>query len=228
MRKVIWLAFAIFLGLTDAMAQQVSDLRISVFGGGSVLAANRTFSIDGDLLNTKYETGPRFGFRGTGSLSDRISVEGSYSLGRNNLRVTNVTAIPVMRLFETKTHQFSGNALYYLTGLGENWKPFVTAGLGITRFSPTQEATAFAGVRFLDDSATIQPSNKFGVNFGGGAEYQFGVSSFGLRADFRDHIMGVPRFSLPQAPTGPDGVFYPVSGQANNLEFSAGLVFYIP
>jgi hypothetical protein len=94
--------------------------------------------------------------------------------------------------------------------------------------SPTQEATAFAGVRFLDDAATIQPSNKFGVNFGGGAEYQFGVSSFGLRADFRDHIMGVPRFSLPQAPTGAGGVFYPVSGQANNLEFSAGLVFYIP
>jgi len=228
MRKVIWLAFAICIGLTDAMAQQVSDLRISVFGGGSVLAANRTFSVDGDLFNTKYETGPRFGFRGTGSLSDRISVEGSYSLGRNNLRVTNVRAIPVMRLFETKTHQFSGNALYYLTGLGESWKPFVTAGLGITRFSPTQEATAFAGVRFLDDAATIQPSNKFGVNFGGGAEYQFGVSSFGLRADFRDHIMGVPRFSLPQAPTGTGGVFYPVSGQANNLEFSAGLVIYIP
>jgi hypothetical protein len=155
MRKVIWLAFAICVGLTDAMARQVSDMRISVFGGGSVLAANRTFNVDGDLFNTKYETGPRFGFRGTGSLSDRISVEGSYSLGRNNLRVTNVRPIPVMRLFETKTHQFTGNAMYYLSGLGENWKPFVTAGLGITRFSPTQEATAFAGVRFLDDPATI-------------------------------------------------------------------------
>jgi hypothetical protein len=133
-----------------------------------------------------------------------------------------------MRLFETKTHQFSGNALYYLSGLGENWKPFVTAGIGITRFSPSDEAAAFAGVRFLDDPASIQPSNKFGVNFGGGAEYQLGISSFGLRADFRDHIMGVPRFSLPQSPTGPGVVFYPVSGQANNLEFSAGLVFYIP
>src|SRR5262245_63326476 len=123
MRKVIWLAFAIFLGLTDAMAQQVSDLRISVFGGGSVLAANRTFSIDGDLLNTKYETGPRFGLRGTGSISERISVEGSYSLVRNNLRVTNVRAMPVLRLFELKPHQFSGNALYYLTRVGDVYKP---------------------------------------------------------------------------------------------------------
>jgi len=66
MRRVIWLALAICVGLTDAMAQQVSDLRISVFGGGSVLAASRTFNVDGDLFNTKYETGPRFGFRGTG------------------------------------------------------------------------------------------------------------------------------------------------------------------
>jgi len=227
MRKVIWFTLAVCIGLTDANAQKLSDLRLSVFGGGSFLAANRTFTVDGDLFNTKYEAGPRLGFRAAGSLTERVSLEGSYSFGRNNLRVTNVRAIPVMRLFETKTQQFSGNAIYYPSGLAEKWKPFVTAGIGITRFSPTQEAAAFAGLRFLDDPASIQPSNKFGINFGGGTEYQLS-NSFGLRADFRDHIMGVPRFSLPEAPTGPGNVFYPVNGQVNNLEFSAGVVFYIP
>ena len=227
MRKLIWFALAICIGLTDANAQKLSDLRLSVFGGASFLAANRTFTVGDDLFNTKYEAGPRLGFRAAGSLTERVALEGSYSFGRNNLRVTNVRTIPVMRLFETKTHQFSGNAVYYPSGIAESWKPFVTAGIGITRFSPTQEAAAFAGLRFLDDPASIQPSNKFGVNFGGGTEYQIN-SSFGLRADFRDHIMGVPRFSLPEAPPGPGTVYYPVNGQANNLEFSAGVVFYIP
>jgi hypothetical protein len=227
MKNVLWLIFAICMGFTNAEAQTLSDFRLSLFGAGSLMAANRTFTVDGDIFNTKYESGPRFGFRATGSLSDRISVEGAYSFGRNNLRVTNVRTIPVMRLFETRTHQFSGNALYYFSGIGEDWKPFVTAGIGVTRFSPTQEAAAFAAVRFLDDPASIQSTGKFGVNFGGGTEYQMS-SSLGLRAELRDHVMGVPTFSLPQTSTGPGSVFYPVSGTGNNVEVAAGIVFYLP
>ena len=227
MRKVLWLTLAICLGFTNVNAQTLSDFRLNVFGAGSFLAANRTFTLDGDIFNTKYESGPRFGFRATGSLSDRVSIEGAYSFGRNNLRVTTMRAIPVMRLFETRTHQFSGNALYYFSGLSEDWKPFVTAGIGITRFSPTQEAVAFAGVRFLDDPARLESSGKFGLNFGGGTEYQLS-SSLGLRADLRDHVMGVPTFNLPQVATGPGSVFYPVNGHVNNIEVAAGVVFYLP
>jgi opacity protein-like surface antigen len=225
MRKAVWFVLALCAGLTDASAQNLSDLRLSLFGGGSFLAANRTFSVDGDIFNTKYESGPRFGFRTTASMTERVSFEGAYSFGRNNLRVTNMRTIPVMRMFETRTHQLSGNALYYLSGLSEDWKPFLTAGIGITRFSPTQEAVAFASLRFLDDPATIQSSNKFGFNFGAGSEFQVS-NSLGLRFDFRDHVMGVPRFNLQEASSG--NAFYPVTGQVNNLEFSAGVVFYIP
>jgi opacity protein-like surface antigen len=227
MRKVIWLTLAVCIGLTDANAQKLSDLRLGVFGGGSFLAGNRTFTMDGDVFNTKYESGPRIGFRATGSLTDRVSLEGAYSFGRNNLRVTTMRVVPVMRVFETRTNQFSGNVLYYVSGSREEWKPFVTAGIGITRFSPTQEAAAFASLRFLDDPAVIQSSSKFGINLGGGTEYQLN-NTFGLRADFRDHVMGIPTFALPQAPTGPGSVFYPVSGRANNVEVSAGVIFYLP
>ena len=226
MKKVIWLIIAVCAGFTDAGAQQ-SDLRVSVFGAGSFLSANRTFAVDGDIYNTKYESGPRLGFRATDRLTERVSIEGSYSFGRNNLRVTRLDVIPVMRLFETRTHQLSGNALYYFKGLSEDWKPFLTAGIGLTRFSPTDNATASAAVNFLGDPTLIKPSNQFGVNFGGGTEYQIN-DSFGLRFDFRDHMMGVSRFGVPQTPSVPGSVFYPVSGHANNLEFSAGVVFSIP
>jgi hypothetical protein len=227
-KKIFWFMLAVLIGVSDVHAQAgLSDLRLSVFVGGSFLAANRTFTTGGDIFNTKYDSGPRFGARATASLTERVSFEASYSYGRNNLLVTTMRSIPVMHLFEMRTNQFSGNALYYFSGLAEDWKPFITAGIGSTRFSPTQEAAAFAAVRFLDSPATIQATSKFGVNFGLGTEYQIS-DLFGLRGDVRDHIMGVPRFSVPQSPATPGSVFYPVNGVANNLEFSAGLVFYIP
>jgi opacity protein-like surface antigen len=132
-----------------------------------------------------------------------------------------------MRLFEARTHQFSGNALYYISGLSEDWKPFVTGGIGITRFSPTQEAVAFAGLRFLDDPARIQSTNKFGINFGAGTEYQLS-STLGLRADIRDYVMGIPTFNLSPVPAGSGSVFYPVSGRVNNIEVGAGIILYLP
>ena len=51
MRKVLWLTLAICIGFTNADAQTLSDLRLSVFGGGSFVAANRTFTVDGDIFN---------------------------------------------------------------------------------------------------------------------------------------------------------------------------------
>jgi opacity protein-like surface antigen len=218
--------FVVSICLTEAHAQGLSDLRLSLFGGGSFVSADRTFNVDGDIFNTKFESGPRAGVRGTASVTDRVSVEGTYSFGKNNLRVTNVRTIPVLRLFETRTHQLSGNVMYYLAGLSEDWKPFVTVGMGITKFSPTQEAAALASLRFFDDPAIIQSSNKFGINFGGGTEFQV-ANSLGLRADFRNHLTGIPTFGLLQTPAGP-GAVYPVSGRANNMEFSGGVVFYLP
>src|SRR5262245_64561787 len=121
MRRILWLTLIACIGLTNAHAQQLSDLRVGVFGGGSLVAASRTFKIDGDVFNTKYEIGPRIGFRATASLTDRVSVEGAYSFGRNNLRVTTMRAVPTMRLYDTRTHQFSGNVLYYFSGVGDEW-----------------------------------------------------------------------------------------------------------
>src|SRR5262249_55401573 len=98
-KKIFWFMLAALVGVSDAHAQAgLSDLRFSVFGGGSFLAANRIFTTGGDIFNTKYDSGPRFGARATASLTERVSFEASYSYGRNNLLVTTMRAIPVMRL----------------------------------------------------------------------------------------------------------------------------------
>jgi outer membrane protein W len=218
--------------MVDAHAQSgLSDTRITVFGGASFLGAERTFNSDSEngseVFKTKYASGMRFGFRATASLTDRVSFEGSYSLGRHDLQVTEIRSIPVTRVFNTKAHQFSGNALFYLSGLAENWKPFITGGVGITRFNPLREAVMAAETEFFNRPANLSPSNKFGVNVGGGTEYQMN-NNFGFRMDVRNHFMAVPRLGVSVAPTVPGLAYYPVTGRANNLEASAGLVFYLP
>ncbi len=67
-------------------------------------------------------------------------------------------------------------------------------------------------------------SNKLGVNFGGGVEWGF-LPALGLRLDLRNHITGTPTYGLPQQST--TGAIFPVSGKANNLEFSAGITFHL-
>ena len=229
MKRALWLALVtIGVSFSDAAGQAVSDLKVTVFGGGSFAGMSRTFTVDDadDFYTTDFRSGLKIGVRVGKGLSDRWALEGAYSYGRNNLRVVEMQAPGEARIFKMTNQQVSGNAMLY-AGVGEDWKPFVTGGLGFTRFNPTQEAMALATVRFLDNSTQIQADSKWTVNFGGGAE--FGVSdSIGIRADLRDHMTQIPRFGIRPTSDGSGSGFYPVTGWGHTLEFSVGVVFSIP
>jgi opacity protein-like surface antigen len=214
---------ALGLSLSEAHAQ----VKVSVFGGGSFPAMSRTFTIDDadDFFTTKFESGPKIGVRvGTG-LSERFGLEGTYSYSRRNLQVTEMAA-PVesqTRTFKMTGQELSGNAMYYASG-GETWTPFITGGLGWTRFNPTPDAMQAATVRFLDNSTTIRADNKWSVNFGGGAEMRLS-NALGFRVDLRDHVVQIPRFGIRPTSNGSGSGFYPVQGWGHNVDLSAGLVF---
>jgi opacity protein-like surface antigen len=224
MSKVLSVLVAVLcLSLSDAYGQ----VKVSVFGGGTFPSMSRTFTIDDadDFFTTEFVGGPKIGVRvGTG-LSERLGVEGTYSYGRNNLRVTEMDA-PAQsreRIFEMTNQQLSGNAVYSVA-VAEDWKPFLTAGLGLTRFNPSQEAMRLATVRFLDNSTTIQADKKWSVNFGGGTEIRLN-DSLSFRADFRDYMVEIPRFGIRPTSNGSGSGFYPVQGWGHSLELSAGVVF---
>src|SRR5262249_10946043 len=115
---------------------------------------------------------------------------------------------------------------YYFVDGDEKWRPFGTFGIGVYRFSPTQEGKGVAAGNFITGPTRISSNTKLGLNFGGGVEGQLD-EHIGLRFDLRDHLTGIPRFGLPETPLNPGGAFYPVSGLLNNVELGIGLVFYI-
>lgn len=220
------LLLALFFMSLNTFGQD-ANLRVTLSGGGSFLKGERTFVIGGDGFRSKFVSGGKFGFRGTVDLDDHWAAEGAYSYGANNLRIIELGPPPRERDFGVRVHQFTGNVLYFLNGSKEKIRPFATAGLGLTRYSPTSRAKTFAAtVEFVDAPAAISTSNKLGVNFGGGVEAKAG-NYLGVRFDFRDHVTKIPRFGDPQAPVAPGADFFPVSGAVHDLEVSAGVVIYL-
>jgi opacity protein-like surface antigen len=213
---------------SNALAQFL-DPRVTVFAGGSFLGGERGFIISGNAFQSQFQNGGKAGGRVTADLTDSWSLEGTYSFSGNDLRITELDEVPPEeRFFGIGVHQFVVNGLYYITPPGETLRFFFTAGIGWVRFSPSETAKILALVdQFIDDSASIRTSNKFGFNFGAGMETRAN-EWLGVRVDLRDHITGYPRFGLPESSSGPGGLFFPVEGVLHNTEVSAGVVFYLP
>jgi len=60
----------------------------------------------------------------------------TYCFGSNRLRATEVASATVQD-YGVHLHQFTGNALYFFTSKDRLFRPFATAGLGVSRYSPT-------------------------------------------------------------------------------------------
>jgi opacity protein-like surface antigen len=226
-RPKFWAAASIVLALlllAPGAFAQAGDPRLTFFGGGSFLEGDRSFNIP-DARRSNYATGGKIGVRGTVDLASNWAVEGAYSYGTNNLRVINPLFPATPRAFGVRVHQITGNLLYLLAGGQSNIRPFLTVGGGLARYSPTSAAKDDASFRFIDEPATIDSNTKFDFNFGGGVEAK-ATDWLGVRFDLRDHITPIPRFGVPEAPAAGIADFYPVSGIINDVEVSAGIVFY--
>ncbi len=100
------------------------------------------------------------------------------------------------------------------------FKPYLAAGLEYDRFSPVGPSSdIFSG--FVN--VALGAANKVGVNYGGGVDMKL-LPYLNLRLDVRDHLTSTPTYGLPSSSsTGP---YFPVSGAAHDLEYSAGIVLH--
>ncbi len=206
---------------------QATNLRFTLFGGGSFLKADRTFPAEGQMYQTSFAGGGLAGIRATMDITSHFSAEGSYAYGTNNLRVADLSeAPPLVRGFGVRAQHIEGNVLYFFTGPSSRMRPFGTFGFGILRLSPTSAAqTAASTGGFIAGPATLSSGNKFEFNYGFGVEEKL-APHFGLRFDLRDHVLAVPRLGAPPGPGVPGAGFFPVSGLAHDVELSAGIVIF--
>jgi opacity protein-like surface antigen len=206
-----------------AFGQEI-DPRITFLGGASLLSASRSFVIGTRLFETQFQNGIKIGVRGTFNVGEHWGAEGTYSFSSNGLQVRGVTPTTVQD-YGVHLQQFTGNALYFFTASGKSFRPFVTAGLGVSRYSPASDAKLAAAQDFLGQPAVLVSTSAFDFNFGAGIETK-PWDHFGVRLDFRDHVTGIPRFGLPETATGPTAPFFPVQGSAQDFEISAGFIYY--
>jgi opacity protein-like surface antigen len=91
-------------------------------------------------------------------------------------------------------------------------QPFVTAGLGVNRFSGPSDASAV-----LDGYVIADNGWQFAWNYGGGADLVL-QRHLALRMELRDYVTGQPK---PGSTSGITGM----GGTSHNIVPSAGIVF---
>lgn len=206
-----------------AFAQDINP-RITFLGGASLLSGSRSFVIGPRLFDTQFQNGIKIGIRGTFNLREHWGAEGTYSFSDNGLQVTQTIPASVQN-FGVHLHQIIGNALYFFTARDKSIRPFLTAGLGLSRYSPTSDAKLTAAQSFLGQPAVLTSTSAFNFNFGAGIESR-PWNHFGLRLDLRDHLTAIPRFGLPSSAASPGSAFFPVQGRAQDFEIATGLIYY--
>lgn len=225
-RRAGW-ALLILSVATPAAFGQILNPRVTISGGGSFLRAERTFVLGGQTFNTQFANGGRAKARLTLDLTKHFSIEGVYGFGTSNLQVTATGATLTQRAFGIREHEIQFNILHFFSVGTRRVRPFLTTGVGALRFAPTDQAKARASVNdFISAPALLSSTNQINFAFGGGIEGRFS-RWLGLRLDVKDHISAVPRFGVPQTPSGPGGASFPVDGIVHNIQAEAGIVFYL-
>jgi len=202
--------------------------RITVLFGGSFISGERTFDVNGESFVSQFLNGGKIRLRGSLDLSSHWTLEGDYSFGRNDQRISqDIGGIIEQRDFKVTVGQVQLNFVRFFTDNESRVRPFFTAGLGMVRFNPTDEAklAALSG-DFLANPTLLTSSIDFSLAVGGGLEARLN-RWLGLRFDLKDHMSPIPRFGLDETSSGPGGIFFPVSGIVHNVEVAAGIVFYL-
>ena len=227
-RLLGWVACALLVAaavVPNALAHP--NPRITVLFGGSFIAGERSFDLNGDSFVSQFLNGGKFRLRGSLDLSKHWTLEGDYSFGRNDQRITqDIGGVIEQRDFKVNVGQVQLNFVRFFTDNESRIRPFFSAGLGAVRFNPTDEAklAALSG-DFLADPTQLTSSIDISVAVGGGLEARLN-RWLGPRFDIKDHMSPIPRYALEESSSGPGGIFFPVSGILHNVEAAGGIVFF--
>ncbi len=227
--KLLQLVCVLVAGSYFSALAHAQGIRVFAMASGSYLYDEKFFTIpaSGDQFRSNYATGGKITLGGEVTPWKILGFEASYGIGRNNLRVADLTVTPPAQTgYGVRAQRYSGNAVLHSPVALGGLRPYLTGGLEYDRVAPTSQAKTQAFTQgFAGQVGTVLGANNLlGVNLGGGVEWGF-LPALGLRLDLRNHFTGTPRYGLP--PTSTTSAVYPVSGMANNLEFSAGITIHL-
>ncbi len=205
----------------SATASGAEDYSVFFMGTVSSLFDKGYYNEYTTPYGSSYKTGGGITFGAEVPLGKILGVEGSYSKVRNNLAITDYgLSTPLESGYGIHDQRVSGDLVAHAPRSFFGFKPYLAAGLEYDRFSPVGPSSdIFSG--FVNVS--LGAANKVGINYGGGVDMKL-LPYVNLRIDVRDHLTSTPTYGLPSSSsTGP---YFPVSGSAHDLEYSAGIVLH--
>ena len=215
-----------------ATAGRAQNSLVYVTGGATALRDARSFTEPAGAIpyTTGYATGGggNVGFEMPLKKSQIFGLEFSYGFSQNNLRLNDLNTNPITtKSYGLRDSRFSGDLVVHAPSAYHNARPYFVVGAEYDRYSPTSAAKNLAtttGFAYYP-TAKLSSEGHGGVNFGGGIDYKL-TEKVSVRLDVRDHITGSPTLGLPYAATTASPAWFPVSGNASNIEYTIGFVYH--
>lgn len=213
-------------------ALQAQDFNLFVMGGGSSLFDKKYYTVYGAPYGSTYKTGMNFTVGGEipAPFVKVLGLEAAYGEVRNNLAVTDFYNSGTLNRetgYAIRDQRVSLDVIAHSPQSLKGVRPYLAAGIEYDRFSPTGTAAALAQSPGFNGvpNTVLSTDNHFGLNFGGGMDIKL-IGALSLRLDLRDHITGSPTFGLPQKVSSVYTAYYPITGNAYDVNYSVGLVYH--
>jgi len=214
----------------SATAVQAQNSSFFVTGSGTSVKDNNSFYQNYFPYTTGFASG------GGGALGAELplkkskvfGLELSYGLTQDNLRLTETYTQPyVEKSYGLRDNRFSGDLVIHSPSTFHNARPYLVVGVEYDLYSPTNSAVTLANTTGFASApvAKLSSEGDVGVNFGGGIDYKV-TSKVSVRLDVRDHITSSPTLGLPYGATPSSAAYFPVSGSAQCIQYSIGIVYH--
>ena len=221
-RKVLQSSVVLTALCVSATTLHAQGLNVFAMGSVSSLFDKNNYSEYSTPYGSSYKTGGGFTLGVEAPLGKILGVEGAYSNVRNNLAITNFgNSLNLESGYGIHNQRVSGDVVAHAPRSFLGLKPYLAAGLEYDRFS---KVGPYSGIFSGFVNAPFGAANKVGVNYGGGVDMNL-LPHIALRIDVRDHLTGTPTYGFPSSPS--NGAYFPVSGAAHDLEYSAGIVVHL-
>ena len=201
---------------------RAQNFEVGVFTGGSFFKQKR------DPLDTEMLPSGLVG----GWLAENpwryVGIEQNFTYMQNDLRFHQVfdpSAGVQSFTLSQRIIQFQNKLVVHFTPKTSSVRPYLTAGIGLESFEPTQSAKntvnlpSNAGLT----AQTLGDSNVLGFVYGGGLKVRL-TEHFGLRAEALGLLSQQPHYSLAQTGVPPQ-IYIPSGGLLNGLQITAGMMF---
>jgi opacity protein-like surface antigen len=228
-----WVALVILLASAESVRARdlLKDAQADVFvlGGASTLVDAQYFKGAGNLFHSRFDFGPKVTVGVAVPYGDLLTIETAFTTGPNNLWVSNTNIFPHHGVeYPSTTYIGSLSAVVHAPTAKFHIRPYAAGGVEYDHFSPTQEALTTAKNEGFGavSTALITHNDKFGLSIGGGLDRRL-TRRITFRIDLRDHVTSSPAFGLPPVQTGDSLAIFPVKGRANNIVYTAGILFHI-